>query len=336
FFKSSQNPTDQLLSIIICHRNKTLLQSLKANIEATIGIPYELLIIDNINNYYTILSAYNEGVRKAKYNIVCFAHEDILFYTSDWGKKAVAHFRDQKVGMIGVIGGMTQSVVPSAWWFNNYFARSARNLLMKDPSKKDKKLYHYYSNPFNEVEKTEVAIIDGLWFCVRKDLFEKISFDEKTFTGFHLYDADISMQVLQHSKNYVVYDILIEHMWSGNISESYYKDLCSFATKWTNYLPVQNNNIESDYMNKYNWHALRSLILEMKAKNISKELIQEIVKKYYPVARQNFKSLWFRNYFLVSEIFGYRYTNSLFYRIEKVVGFCKTPDYIKREYIEIL
>ncbi|MDQ6763403.1 MAG: glycosyltransferase family protein, partial [Bacteroidota bacterium] len=233
-----------MLSIIICHRNKALLHSLQANIEASIGVPYELLIIDNTNNDHTILSAYNEGVRKAKYEIVCFAHEDILFYTNEWGKKVTAHFSDKEVGMIGVIGGMAQSVVPSAWWFNNYFARSARNLLMRATSKKDKKLYHYYSNPFNEVEKTEVAIVDGLWFCIRKDLFKKISFDEKAFTGFHLYDADISMQVLQYAKNYVVYDILIEHKWSGNISESYYKDLSTFAIKWNSYLPVQSKNTE--------------------------------------------------------------------------------------------
>lgn len=323
-----------MLSIIICHRNKVLLQSLKANIEDTVGVPHELVVIDNIHNGYTILSAYNEGVRKAKYAIVCFAHEDILFYTKDWGKKVVTHFNDEEVGMIGVIGGMAQSAVPSAWWFNNYFARSARNLLMRANAKNDKKLYHYYSNPFNETEKTEVAVIDGLWFCIRKELFQKISFDENTFTGFHLYDADISMQVLQYAKNYVVYDVLIEHKWSGNISEQYYTDLCVFAAKWNNHLPIQNRNVESDYMNKYNWHALRSLVLEMKMKDISRENISEILKKYYPVVKQKFNSLWFRNYFFISRLIGYEYANSIFYRIERLVGFCKTPDCTKTEYIE--
>ncbi len=321
-----------MLSIIICHRNKTLLSAIQENIKITVGAPYELIIIDNTNNKYTILSAYNEGVKRAKYDIVCFAHEDILFYTNNWGEKVTAHFNNAEVGMIGVIGGLTQSLVPSAWWFNNYFAKSARNLLMRSTSKEDKKLYHYYSNPFNEANKTEVVIIDGFWFCIRKELFKKIAFDEKVYAGFHLYDADISMQVLQYAKNYVVYDILIEHFWSGNISESYYKDLCRFATKWYNYLPVQNNKIGNQYMNTYNWHALRSLVLEMKTKNISEEDIQDILKKYYPIAKEKFNSLWFRNYFFVSRLLGYTFTNSIFYRIEKLFGYCKTPDYIKTEY----
>ncbi len=325
-----------MLSIIICHRNKTLIHALKANIEATIGIPYELLIIDNADNDYTILSAYNEGVSKAKYDIVCFAHEDILFYTNGWGEKVIAHFADQQVGMIGVIGGMAQSVVPSAWWYNNYFARSARNLLMRESSAKDKRLYHYYSNPFNEAKKTEVAIIDGLWFCIRKESFEKISFDEKTFTGFHLYDADISMQVLQYAKNYVVYDILIEHLWDGNISKEYYMDLGKFADKWKSHLPIQNKKIGKSYMHTYNWHALRSLILEMKSSNVSEEYIRQVLKKYYPVVKRNFNSIWFRNYFFISGWLGYRYTNSIFYRLEKLFGFCKTPGHVKTKYLETL
>ena len=319
-----------MLSIIICHRNSSLLDAIKKSIEATVGIPHELIVIDNTNNDYTIFSAYNEGVKRAKYDIVCFTHEDVLFYTNTWGEKVITHFKDSRVGMIGVIGGMAQSAVPSAWWFNNYFAKSARNMLIRD---KDKKLYRYYSNPYNEKDKTEVVIIDGMWFCIRKDLFQEISFDEKTYAGFHLYDADISMQVLQHAKNYVVYDILTEHKWSGNISKDYYEDLCRFSTKWQSCLPIQNKKINNGYMKKYNWHALRSLILEMKGRNISENLIHDVLKKYYPIVKK-FDSLWFKNYFFMSRFLGYANTNSLFYRIEKLLGFCKTPDYTKTKYME--
>lgn len=319
-----------MLSIIICHRNRALFNAIKKSIEATVGIPYELIVIDNTKNEYTIFSAYNEGVKRAKYDIVCFTHEDVLFYTNGWGEKVITHFKDQQVGMIGVIGGMAQSAVPSAWWFNNYFAKSARNILMRA---KDKKLYHYYSNPYNEKDKTGVVIVDGMWFCIRKDLFQKIKFDEKTYAGFHLYDTDISMQVLQHAKNYVVYDILIEHKWSGNISRDYYEDLCRFSTKWKDHLPIQDKKIKNGYMKKYNWHALRSLMLEMKDRKIPENFMLDIFKKYYPVVKE-FNSAWFKNYFFVSKFLGYAKANSIFYRIEKVVGFCKTPDYSKKLYVE--
>jgi len=321
-----------MLSIIICHRNKTFLEAIKKNIAETIGVPYETIVIDNTANTYSIFSAYNEGARKAKYDILCFSHEDILFYTQQWGQKVVAHFKNTEVGMIGIMGALAQSKIPSAWWYNNYFAKSARNLLMRLPNVKDKKLYHYRSNPLNDKERTEAIIIDGLWFCIRKDLFTKIEFDEKNYSGFHLYDADISMQVLQYAKNYIVFDILLDHFWTGNISDDYYMDLCRFANKWKDNLPVQNQKIESNYMDMYNWHSLRSLILEMKTKNIPKDYIQSILEKYYAVAKQEYNSYWFRSYFFLSRFMGYRYVNSVFYRIEKLIGFCKTPDYVRNVY----
>ncbi|MEO5782190.1 MAG: glycosyltransferase [Ginsengibacter sp.] len=320
-----------MLSIIICHRNIGLLNAIKKNIQCTIGITYELIIIDNTNNRFSIFSAYNDGVKKAKYDIICFVHEDILFHTVDWGKKVVSHFNDPKAGLIGVSGGMAQSAIPSPWWTNNYFAKSARNLLMKNVEKKNGQLYQYCSNPFNDTDKAEVIIIDGMWFCARKSLFDKISFDEKTFTGYHLYDADISMQVSQYAKNYVVFDILIEHQWAGTISKDYYTDLLKFTDKWQTRLPIQTEKIETDYMLQYNWHALRNLVLELKTKDFSKEFVAGIFKKYLPVAKK-YSSKWFSAYFFLSKIIGFANANRIFYKLEKFSGFCKTPDFKKSLY----
>lgn len=318
-----------MLSIIICHRNEALLAAIKVNIESTIGIPYELIVIDNRNAEYSIFSAYNEGVRRAKFEIICFTHEDILFHTPNWGDKVLNHFKDSEVGMIGVAGGMAQSHVPSAWWFNNYFNNSARNILMSETSKLQTSLYQYYSNPFNNKVRAEVIIIDGMWFCIRKELFKSISFDEKEFKGYHIYDADISMQVLQYAKNFVVFDILVQHLWSYRISKDFYNSLCRFVLKWRDHLPIQAANVEEGYMNKYNWHALRNLILEMKFNNISPGIIQDILQEYYPLAKQNANSVWFRSYFFIARIIGYQFTNRIFYRIEKLFGFSKMPGYKK-------
>ena len=243
-----------MLSIIICHRKKELLSALEKNIEETIGIPYELIVIDNSENSHSILSAYNEGVIRSRYDILCFSHEDILFHTKNWGKKVVAHFSNTEVGMIGVAGGLAQSEIPSAWWYNDYFAKSINNVLMPSNDKNDKKFYHYKTESIED--KTEVVVIDGVWFCIRKSLFDEIFFDEKTFKEFHLYDMDISMQVSQFSKVYVVNDILLQHFSNGKIDQNYYEDLCSFVEKWNHYLPIQNEKVEDGYIEIYNWHAL--------------------------------------------------------------------------------
>lgn len=314
-----------MLSIIICYRNKDLLKSLKLNIEKTIGIPYEVVIIDNIDNKYSIFSAYNEGVKKSKFEIICFLHEDIILYTQGWGKKVIDHFRDNEVGMIGVAGGMAQSKIPSAWWYNNYFGNGAINILMRKRNDSEEELYRYTHRPLND-EKIESVIIDGLWFCIRKSLFSKISFDETTFKGFHLYDADISMQVQQHAKLFIVYDILLEHKWSGKISKDFYTDLIKFSDKWRSFLPIQNKKINENYMQYYNWHALRNCILEMKTKDFTHEEIKIFLNKYLSFAKEEGNSYWFRTYFFISKIIGYRNANRIFYRLEKLTGFCNyTP-----------
>jgi hypothetical protein len=309
-----------MISIIICHRKQNLLAAIKASIEQTVGIPYELIVIDNTSNQHTILSAYNEGVKKSKFDILCFSHEDVLFYSQNWGQSVIEHFADPGTGMIGVAGGMAQSVVPSAWWYNNYFSRSARNLLMRKASDDSYQLYHHYSNPLNEPHKTEVVIIDGLWFCIRKSLFTKISFDENTYKGFHLYDADISLQVSEHSKTYVVFNILMEHLWSGNISADYYDELIKFANKWQSRLPIASDGVDNSYLDKYNWHALRNLILEMKGKNIPREKIAEVYKKYYPMVKARYFDVWFNSYFIMSKLIGYNNANRLYFRLEKLFG----------------
>ncbi|MDR1610676.1 MAG: hypothetical protein LBS08_04115, partial [Candidatus Symbiothrix sp.] len=42
-----------MISIIICSKNKDISEQLKSNIEATIGVRYELIVIDNSKQDYS-------------------------------------------------------------------------------------------------------------------------------------------------------------------------------------------------------------------------------------------------------------------------------------------
>ena len=66
-----------MISLIICSRTADISDELKQNIATTIGCEYELCVIDNSRNEYSIFTAYNEGVRRAKGDILCFMHDDI-------------------------------------------------------------------------------------------------------------------------------------------------------------------------------------------------------------------------------------------------------------------
>ena len=105
-----------MISIIICSRNAIITPSLTENISETVGVEYELIIIDNSGNRFSIFQAYNEGVKRAKYSYLCFMHDDILFYTNNWGKALIHHFtNNSSIGLIGYIGTHFIPSVPSYW-----------------------------------------------------------------------------------------------------------------------------------------------------------------------------------------------------------------------------
>ena len=61
----------------------------------------------------------------------------------------------------------------------------------------------------------EVVAVDGLFFAVRRTLFERIRFNETTFNAFHFYDLDICMQVRRTHRCIVTGDILVQHRSAG-------------------------------------------------------------------------------------------------------------------------
>ena len=94
-----------MISIITCSRENAILAKVKQNISETVGREFELIVIDNSENRYSIFEAYNEGVRQAKGNLLCFMHEDVLYRSKDWGGVMERHFQeDERMGLIGFSG----------------------------------------------------------------------------------------------------------------------------------------------------------------------------------------------------------------------------------------
>lgn len=105
-----------MISIIICSKLGSPDEKLINNIQYTIGVEYELIVIDNSKNEHTIFSAYNIGIRKAKYPILCFMHEDVIFHSLNWGNEVINSFNDPSVGLLGVIGSCYLSKQSMGWW----------------------------------------------------------------------------------------------------------------------------------------------------------------------------------------------------------------------------
>lgn len=219
-----------MISLITCSRSHDVSEELRQNVAATIGTEYEWIVVDNTSNDHSIFSAYNEGVSRSSGNVLCFMHDDILYNTHGWGAKVEKHFGDPSVGLIGVAGGKYLPNMPCTWFQSS----SDRCVNIKQHIDDEERLD--YLNP-DGTERSEVVAVDGVWFCIRKELFEKISFDE-SYGGFHMYDMDICMQVRNEGyKNYVVYDVLIEHMSIGNAKRDWMNAALAFWRKWESKLP---------------------------------------------------------------------------------------------------
>lgn len=268
-----------MISIIILHRNPFYLEQIKQNIAETIGVEYELVVIDNRDNQYNIFQGYNIGVKQSKNSILCFSHEDILFHTKNWGKNLLNHFRsDETIGLIGTVGGNAAPNCPAPWWNNSLINDQLVNNIN---TWQEQESYHEYKNPYNK-NKVEAVLLDGFWFSTKREIFQKIAFDEKTFDGFHCYDSDICLQIIQQKyKVYVVYDILIEHFSPGSINHSWIESVEKLADKWHNHLPIFAKEVNENFIPAYHYKCLLTYVYWMQSLNYDDKKIREIIEKYY-------------------------------------------------------
>lgn len=218
-----------MISCIICSRTSDISKDLRQNIDSTIGLEHEIIVIDNSHNNYSIFSAYNEGVRRSNGDILCFMHDDIEYLSSDWGKIINSCFLDDSIGIVGFAGSHMLSDSPMYWVEMPFYSEyNQTNGILSD-----KWL-------FPDKNLVDIVACDGFCFFVRRSLFEKISFDDDTYKGFHLYDMDICMQALDAGfRVCACRDILINHNFSGvNNQSSFYQAQMTFYNKWKYNLPI--------------------------------------------------------------------------------------------------
>lgn len=229
-----------MISIVVCSRSNVLFGKLEESIKKTIAAEYELISIDNASHSYSIFEAYNLGVEKAKGDILCFCHEDILFRTNNWGSTITNIFKnDNNIGLIGFASAHFLPDTPMYWAASPFI--SEYNLTNDNGNI----IECYNTSYYNSKNIAEVVAVDGFCFFIKKSLFGQISFDEKTYKGFHMYDMDICMQVIKAGyKVCVTKDVLIEHAWSEKSMankpgmELFEKNLSIFCSKWQSMLPI--------------------------------------------------------------------------------------------------
>jgi GT2 family glycosyltransferase len=282
-----------MISIIICSRSKDVLKKVSENIEQTIGVPYEIVAIHNERAQLGICQAYNEGALKARYDIYCFMHEDVSFDTQDWGKRVYEHLQNKKIGLLGIAGGDTKSLVPSSWPSYIFECEASFIQHFKLQNKEPERIYKT-ATPEDPSSSKKVACIDGVWMCTRRDVFEKYQFDEKNLTGFHGYDIDYSLQVLSSYEVYVVFDVLLHHYSEGSFDKVWLNNAIQLSDKWRNKLPYSTRHLSKKELTRQHWTSMNVFIEKMF------DLKYNIFYAFTLVVKYSFTHLFRLRYFLYS------------------------------------
>ena len=221
-----------MISIIICSRTKTISDRLFHNLDETIGYSYELIIIDNSKNEYSIFEAYNKGLEESKSEIVCFIHDDINILTKNWGAILMDIFsKNKNIGLVGVAGSKSKTKMPSAWWDSPH-----EDLIMNIIQFfKDGRKVHFVKG-FKDCKLEDVVAIDGVFMAAKKVDF--ILFNSE-LSGFHNYDLNLSFEYLKKGYTIVVTnEILLEHFSIGILDKSWCKSALQIHNFYKDLLPL--------------------------------------------------------------------------------------------------
>ncbi len=222
------------ISVIVCSYRSDLAEEHRKNVLETIGYDCEYVRLDNSLGTHGICAAYNKGVELAHGHILAFIHEDVFLTKVGWGKILAEKFRtDNSLGLVGVAG--TQYL-----FADNPFWGAAKNPFLKgrvlhEVDGGTRRVPVVFSPEYGD---SEVVAVDGLFFAMRRSLFDTIRFDDRTFDKFHFYDLDICMQARRTHRLIVTTDISVKHLSGGTFDAVWQEYGRRFLVKYRNDLPA--------------------------------------------------------------------------------------------------
>ncbi|MCF0040918.1 glycosyltransferase [Dyadobacter fanqingshengii] len=247
-----------MISVIICSANSEELQSVRENIDQTIGVAYEIIAFDNGNAEKGICELYNQGAERAKFDNLVFMHEDIEMKTEHWGAKVLEVFAAHpNLGLMGIAGGGYKSVVPSSWYNADLEVNGGFYCnLIQGFKYSGREAFLDYRNAKNE-KLTKVASIDGCWMATKKKIALANSFDQDLLKHFHAYDIDFSLAVGRQYDVAVTYEVLLSHFSEGNFSHNWEDEILKVHKKWSAVLPVNADGLDEKTLLRYERRAFR-------------------------------------------------------------------------------
>jgi len=213
-----------------------MLVELKENLASTIGVEYELVVIDNSRKEYTSIAvAYNEGAARSTSPYIAFVHEDVRFKTQGWGALALQHMaEDDRIGLIGVIGSK----------FKSYQVTGHPNSIEEQRFKCGTVNAPPRILKAEDRRREPVVCVDGLFLFSRCSIIGSSPFDVSVVKGFHGYDMDLSLTThFGGSEVVVAHDISVDHFSRGHRNMDWYLTNRLISRKWSRHLPTISRDV---------------------------------------------------------------------------------------------
>lgn len=268
-----------MISILVSSRSSEQLQNFTNNVEATIGTAFEIQSVSNKNGQKGLCSVYNSLASTAKFEILLFVHEDVIFHTENWGRQILQAFEsDPLIGLVGLIGSDVITKVPSGWAKQNRNYNHGSVLQTEDAlSLKD-----YNKDNVDLVpEIRDVLAIDGVFMATKKAVWKEIGFDDYLLKGFHSYDFDYSFAVAQQHRVVIISSIVLEHFSKGNFNKEWLEAVILTNKKWQSKLPRSLPVLkQQEWTNLEYWQVV--FVLDVARKfNIAYSIKLYILKQFF-------------------------------------------------------
>jgi hypothetical protein len=171
-----------LLSVVMCSRDDARFARSSASFtRALSGVEHEIIRIVDARG---MCEGYNRGIAQARGERLILAHDDVEILSDDFAIKVER--RLDRFDLFGV-EGTTKLIGPAGhlagppWVFGQ--------MLYDNGPEKGLRVY-ITGLPGRTVAQAQS--VDGVFIAVWRRVWEKLRFDEQTFTGWHLYDVDFS------------------------------------------------------------------------------------------------------------------------------------------------
>jgi Glycosyltransferase like family len=212
-----------MISIVICSVDQRKFRAIADNYLRLLGDePFEII---GVHDARSMCEGYNRGLRRATGDPVIFCHDDIEILAADFKDRLKGHLRHYD--LIGVAG--TTKLIKPRWpvagppyiYGQIAHVNAAENCFD----------VYIFGTPTRAV--SGIQALDGIFLATTRRVLEAVSFDEQTFTDFHLYDLDFSFTAyLRGFRLGVCNDLPLIHTSPGHYGDEWGRQAMRFYEKY--------------------------------------------------------------------------------------------------------